>query len=63
MHMLFVYGECAYLELGLRGGMWIFIKNTNFFHMSYPVGFAIEWFLVCLEFDLWGVCFGYDERS
>lgn len=43
MHMLFVYGECAYLELGLRGGMWIFIKNTNFFHMSYPVGFAIEW--------------------
>lgn len=44
MHMPFVYMERVYLELGLRGGMWNFIKSTDFFHMSYPVGFAIEWF-------------------
>lgn len=43
VHMQFAYWERAYLELGLRGGM-CFLKNTNFFHMNYPVGFAMVWF-------------------
>lgn len=63
LHIPFVDGESAYLKLGLRHVMWIFLKNYFFPH-ELPVGFCkrVVFQFPC-EFDLWSVCFGYAERS
>lgn len=50
LHIPIVYGERAYLKMGLRHGMWIFLKSSNFFH-ELPDGFgnrAVFQFLVSL---------------
>lgn len=55
LHIPFVDGESAYLKLGLRHVMWIFLKNYFFPH-ELPVGFckrAVFQFLVNL---ICGVC-------
>lgn len=51
LHIPFVYGERAYLRLGLRHGMWIFLKSSSFFSSELPGGLynrAVFQFLVSL---------------